>query len=349
MFERPTVIILGAGASEPFGFPLGRDLYQDILDGVGNVRARLDNREFSQLKGIGHQNSDYFAKEPFEALASYLGSNLAKPFLPEDVLSYGPVNRLFLFEEILGGNTNTRDTIDKFIWDNPSHAFIGKVLIAARVMLKMYKQDDGLMRLRSFSERYYDQRRNWYHRLIDILRDGADGPEALQQNNLSIVTFNYDRSLDIALSGGLGSSERHSGAKLKDALQIFHVNGTAPELPPTITDAGKFILECANELHLVDEQVGTDLNRVRDQARSAIYNAKRIYVMGFAFDTSNTSTIGLDKLPNSHKVFCLNFDGNLGVSRRIMELGIPESAITVNAGGNEIQIVDALDNDFLGR
>lgn len=347
MFERPTVIILGAGASEQFGFPLGDVLVQDIIDGVGSVRRHLEGNDFPTLESMSRQNSYQFEQKPFLALASYLNSPLARPFMPEDIVSDILVERLFQFEKDL--SSNPRDTLDKFIWDNPSHAFIGKVLIAARVMLRMYKQEGNAMRLRTFSQRRYDERRNWYHRLINVLRDGATDAETMQHNNLSVVTFNYDRSLDIALGRGLGVSERHSGAEPDEVLQILHVNGTVSLLPETLTDAGEFVMECANNIHLIDEEVSSDLDNVRQRARNVIFDAERLYVMGFAFDPSNVKNIGLDELQDNQSIFCLNYDGNLGVSRRIVDLGIPESAIMAPAGQGKIHIDEALGNDFLGQ
>ena len=48
MFEKPTVFILGAGASHPYGFPLGRDLVWDIIRRI-EVRDNEDVRLFRDL------------------------------------------------------------------------------------------------------------------------------------------------------------------------------------------------------------------------------------------------------------------------------------------------------------
>ncbi len=51
MIEVPTVLILGAGASNPYGFPLGWDLLKKMCEVLADERQRL----FQQLKEYGHR------------------------------------------------------------------------------------------------------------------------------------------------------------------------------------------------------------------------------------------------------------------------------------------------------
>ena len=45
MFREPTVLILGAGASMPYGFPSGTQLIEDICSGKPEQMARLIEKE----------------------------------------------------------------------------------------------------------------------------------------------------------------------------------------------------------------------------------------------------------------------------------------------------------------
>lgn len=216
-------------------------------------------------------------------------------------------------------------------------------------MLGMYEQEEQQFRLKSFSDREYGGRRNWYQQLINRIRDGAQDGQSLANNELHVVTFNYDHSLERALETSLANTERHRGADYTQAVSILHVNGTPSKLPIFVTDVGKFILECAQSFRLVQEAAGSDVKEVRAQARSAISNAENIYVMGFKFDWSNVSAIGLNEISGNQRPFCLNFDGHLGVRQEILKLGIHESMISGGSPKDPLFINEALDQGFLDR
>ena len=75
MIETPTVFILGAGASNPYGYPLGKDLVDNIINEISNIVAstdlstlvtyyKVDGNKFNLLQqalGRSHPPSiDYF-------------------------------------------------------------------------------------------------------------------------------------------------------------------------------------------------------------------------------------------------------------------------------------------------
>ena len=135
------------------------------------------------------------------------------------------------------------------------------------------------------------------------------------------------------------------------------MNGTPAELPAVVTDVGKFILECAQNFHLAQEVAGSEVEEVRINARSALSNAERIYLIGFHFDPSNLSAIGMQEdLPPSkvlqgglrmERAFCLNFNGHLGLNQKMLRLGIPESGIRAGSPDVPLYINQALDEGFL--
>ena len=346
MFDRPTVIVLGAGASADFGFPLGEELRNRIISGIGRLKKAHESSEFPSFPPTNPHNVGFFKKNPFRALAAYLISPLARPYLPED-FKHEQMARLFEFHDVM--KSQTHDTVDKFVWENPRYEFIAKVLISQQIMFGMYHWEEKQLRLKSFSDREYGERRNWYQRLINLIRDGAQDGQSLANNKLHVVTFNYDHSLEQALGTSLADTERHHGADYTKAVSILHVNGTPAELPALVTDVGKFILECAQNFHLAQEAAGSEVEIVRINARSAISNAERIYLMGFHFDPTNLSAIGLQGEGGSLKkrVFCLNFNGDLGLRQKILQLGIPEPRIYAGSRDAPVYINEALANGFL--
>ena len=354
MFDRPTVIVLGAGASADFGFPLGEKLRDQIISGIGALKKGYESSDFPSLPPTSAQNVGFFKKDPFRALAAYIVRPLARPYLPEN-LKHEQMARLFEFHDVM--KSQTHDTVDRFVWENPRYEFIAKVLISQQIMLGMYDWEEQQLRLKSFSDWEYGERRNWYHKLINLIRDGAQDGQSLANNKLHVVTFNYDHSLEQALGTSLANTEIHHGADYTKAVSILHVNGTPAELPALVTDVGKFILECAQNFHLAQEAAGSEVEEVRINARSAISNAERIYLMGFHFDPSNLSAIGMQEDLSSlqvlqgglrmERVFCLNFNGHLGLNQKMLRLGIPESRIRTGSPNAPLYINQALDNGFL--
>ncbi len=345
MFDRQTVIVLGAGASAQVGFPLGEELRNQLIAGIANVKSKLEESNFTRLELTGAHNVGFFSKNRFFALASYMGSPLAQPYLPEDVQPAQTLHKLFEFHKDIASQTH--DTVDQFIWANPNHQFIGKVLLSQQIMLEMYERVDNELHLRAFADREYDGRRNWYQQLINHIIGGAQNNQSLMQNELSVVTFNYDHSLERALETNLASSTIHRGADYKKVVGIFHVNGTPSKLPHVVTDVGKFIMECAQNFSLVEEEVSSEVEQVRIGARREISNAVRVFVMGFRFDRSNVEAIGLGEHPRKGNVFCLNFDGHLGLTQRIIQLGFGESGISAGSQADPRYIDQALADGFL--
>lgn len=345
MFKQKTVIILGAGASAPFGFPLGVTLHSQLIKGISDLRRQLYERDFRGIGSISTDNAAFFEKDRFRALGAYIESPLAQKYLPKSVQPEEMLGKLFDFQRDLQQKTN--DTVDEFILQNPSHRFVGKVLLAQEIMLEMYEKKDSDLVLKSFAGRSYNDHRNWYQQLINQICNGTTDSESLMENQLSIVTFNYDHSLEQALQANLGNTEIHQGTDYKDVVDIFHVNGTPSKLPPVVMDVGEFILKCAKTFHLVNEDVDSKVEKDREKAREAILAAERIFVIGFQFDPYNVKAIGLQDVLLKNRVFCLSYSGNLGLSQRIIQLGIPEFAIRAGSRNEPLHISDALGDGFL--
>ena len=74
MFEQPTVLILGAGASKPFGFPTGYELIRDICTGKSFGTSESQQKEFSRfqrdLRDSGQSSIDTYLENwpEFEAI-----------------------------------------------------------------------------------------------------------------------------------------------------------------------------------------------------------------------------------------------------------------------------------------
>lgn len=249
MIETPTVLILGAGASRPYGFWLGRELLFKVVEGL-EVNGDINNK----LRQVG-----------FDA------------------------EELLTFQDQL--QKSMQPSVDAFLERRPEFLEIGKAAIATALM--PYEQEVALL------PRENEPR--WYEYLFTKL---DAGPERFEQNQLSIITFNYDRSLEqflfLALKNSYGFSDSEV-VKLLRSVPIIHVHG---QLGPAAFEAGgrqyaspfsndeirltAAGIRIAHETAEDDEQFG--------KARDRLASARKICFLGFGYHPANVKRLRLDNL-----------------------------------------------------
>src|SRR5688572_9748283 len=167
MVTESTLLIVGAGGSSPYGYPIGSELKSHILSYCKNdlVRGLLIQCGFA-------------AAEIDSFRSAFLKSS--KP------------------------------TIDSFLEDRVDFLKLGKVLIAYAI-LSNEKED-------------IFERTNWYQHLFNSIRAK---PQVFEKNALSILTYNYDRSLDYLLHSSFVNSYRLSEteASFMKHIPIVHIHG----------------------------------------------------------------------------------------------------------------------------
>ena len=262
LIHKKTVFILGAGASYPYGFPLGAQLRQDIM------------------------------KVP----ASYLHDVkfLGKP-RPLDV---EPSTREF-FQAFIESKAQS---IDAFLANRMEYAEIGRVAIA-KVLLGY----EVVHRL--FDDSNED---DWYAAVFNAIRCPA---EQLVNNQVSFVTFNYDRSLELALWSFLRHTYKLSEDEAWSAMEQFpivHVYGCLGSLNPKsplfvpyglggLNESGiqsaddqqrqRLVAKAAAQIRVIPEHRSDLHSEGFDRAKKIITEAERLVCLGFAFDDLNVSRL----------------------------------------------------------
>jgi hypothetical protein len=247
MVTAPTVLVVGAGGSIPYGFPSGRDLTKEII---------------ALLSDPGT-----IARQPPGLTLTRLG------YPEKDIIKFATELQL-----------SRQNSVDAFLENRAEFVKIGKAAIAA-ILIPRERQD----KLNGTDD--------WYgylfNRLLLNLKEGAEAP-------LTIVTFNYDRSLDYFIYSGFEHSFCLSGAELNRKLfklKIIHVHGLLCPLPlfapanvpsrPYINDAGTDAVRVAADcIRIVHEAGDDDAEFVA--ARQALQNASRIEILGFGYSAENT-------------------------------------------------------------
>lgn len=250
MITIPTVLVLGAGASKPFGFPLGQDLLNEV---VRDLHFKDPNGKVGELVKVGFDNPSI---QSFRSALAY----------------------------------SAQPSIDAFLEHRPEFLEIGKAAIAQALM--RYESQDSL-----FDPAREDA--NWYKYLFGKMCPGRI--EDFAKNKLSVVTFNYDRSLEHFLFTALYNSFQHlenTCAEVLKSLQVVHVHGQLGYLPwqgvhrrqtPVKAYDGEVGLEAIKHatqlIRVVHENNDEDPEYKR--ARDLLCAAQRIVFLGFGYHEAN--------------------------------------------------------------
>jgi hypothetical protein len=200
MIKQETVLVLGAGASMPFGFPSGWQL-------VARLCHHVLTAEVGILDQLGFQRAHI---EDFRVALLRSGCTSVDLFL-EDREDFMDVGKAAIAIALLPAEQTTSlfDKLSETCWAKQQG------------MVAEDKQDS-----------------NWYQSLWSILTEECTF-DAFDKNNLSIVTFNYDRSLEhylfTAMKNKYNKTDEECAKKLKETL-IVHVYGSLGLLPWQVDD-----------------------------------------------------------------------------------------------------------------
>jgi hypothetical protein len=268
MIEANTVLILGAGASVPYGFPTGWMLKREVEELPPITQGRAEKPE-------GYTQP---ATLPFE----------------ESEISY--------FKKAL--SQSGTQSVDAFLEGRSDLTDIGK---AAMVHVLLGYEDVGTL---------FHAENCWYHYLIGKMRESAPSLEGFMKNRLSVVTFNYDRSLEMflttSLKNSLGVSNDEAAEAVKQTVDIVHVYGQlgaffthdpdeyANEYGPTLS--GRAISVAATAIRIIHETDDGDSDIMLVRARKLIMAADRVFVLGFGFHAANLRRLRLSLYPKEKKI-----------------------------------------------
>jgi len=258
MIGKDTVLVLGAGASKPYGYPTGREL-------VKLIEKNLDptSKAYKDLINLG----------------------------------YDEVEIEFFKTQLLNSRSYT---IDAFLEGRKDEfGEIGKLAIA-QVLINKESED-----VYSCDENF-----DWYGYLINSLR--TPNPGEFLENKLSIITFNYDRSLEQYLIKSLGAMYSGDSAELIKTIPIIHMYGKLDHLPKEgkltgknreygFIPSGSELLMSSKNIKLIHE---SEIKGQYSKAKKCLRNANKLYFLGFGYDLTN-----LDNLKIIDNYLDKNIDG----------------------------------------
>lgn len=241
MINRNVVLILGAGASHAYGFPMGSELRDRIISMPGRNMITDYGVDLDPFEAFQRDFAD--AKEP---------------------------------------------SIDAFLETRAEHEKLGKLVIAHCIMRQ--ENPDLIRRPRD---------EDWYEYLLGLMK--APTVDEFTTNQVTFITYNYDRSLEYCLFRAIRSRYGLSdsdAAQAANRFQIIHIHGQVgglpewhqPELNPYSKDFDwPQLRDAASSLTIVHEDIAD--NPLFARVHDALCKAEVVAFLGFGFHPANVSRL----------------------------------------------------------
>lgn len=276
MFRAKTVLVVGAGASAEFGFPLGSALLSSIAKKV-DISYELGRQK----------RGDYVVAE---ALRNALDAQ-------NDVTHY---NEHLHSAWQLVASSKQGLSIDNVLdaLEDEKAARVGKFGIVSCILAA-----EEASPLSKWVEHFPDKvditafSKTWLDRLTKLLTEGRRKSEIGEIfENLSIVNFNYDRVIEQYLPFAIANYYGVKPTEVREVmpqLPIFRPYGKAGNLPWESSENSVAFGHCrAADLEVAAQQILTFTEQVQDAElvsgiRNAMQSADRIVFLGFGYHRQN--------------------------------------------------------------
>ena len=283
MIDKNTVLILGAGASHPFGYPIGSGLKKKILEKA--------NYPLNRLNDVNNQETVHNEKisliGSWDLIPRYLLKNCG--FNPDQISQFNT--------QFAGSH---KASIDSFLENRAEYLTLGKALIAM-----------SIFEFESYDLLFNDDEQNWYKYLLRNIHDNWDN---FPENKLSIITYNYDRSFEYFLLNDLAMTYGKNNKVIKDKLKLIpfeHVHGAIDSLPSDYFPGygkqykqdftGENINNAMQNLHLIYEEA--EVKKAYGKVHEILNKAEHIFILGFGFDKRNLERLDLLKNASKAQIF----------------------------------------------
>jgi hypothetical protein len=267
ILKKKTVFVLGAGASAPYGYPIGKVLRDKIIE----------------LGGDGRLHAAFTSSTDFINLETGIDKDLSPDFSDR----FSKTNPFFNLAETF--TRSAQLTIDEFLRTHKSITDLGKFMIAYVLL-----SSESVRSLMTVS---------WCQLIWDRLVRGKNSPEEVSPN-IAFVTFNYDTSLEYIFSEAIKhtfmNADNKDVSSFFSSVPIFHIHGKIKIFPWENRGRGNFErigLSSFSNKEMVEMSKGITLfheageENVENMAKQIIEVAENVVFLGFGFDPINVSKL----------------------------------------------------------
>lgn len=195
-------------------------------------------------------------------------------------------------------------SIDAFLEHNPKYLEVGRRAIA-NILIRKEKHVELFD---NWIDKWLDpanKDKHWYQLLFSKLNATF---EEFEGNNLKIITFNYDRSLEYflweSMKAKYSEKDKKSTLEKLHEIPILHIYGKLGSLPMYDSEGSpvpydlfgsvkgkgndwwrKYIYEASRNIITVHQT--KEMSEVITKAQAFLRSAQRIYFLGFGYDQTN--------------------------------------------------------------
>jgi len=263
MISERTVLILGAGASKPYGYPTALELRKGIIENT-----------IPLLKSYAKANNKYDGFDDH-------------PFIKE------------VKELIEVFRKSSTSSIDLFLSRNKDFYKIGKQIIT--LLLANYEMNS------KFREDINNYAQDWYFNFYESMTKEIIVPDDIlkfAENDVFIITFNYDRSLEHFLHESLVNSFRSKTEEFNDLMrkfQIIHVYGKIAPLPweaseGTVKYGAEYLRDYFTDYSENLQIIYDERDVQTEDLINLISDANKIYFLGFGYAEENLEVLGFNQM-----------------------------------------------------
>lgn len=267
MIKEKTLLILGAGASWPYYFPTGAELKEYILKRFPGDYANL----------VQKSTTDRFIRNDVVRFFDKFIEKFSNPMYP---------------------------SIDLFLSLNHEFEEIGKIAIVFTILSAELNKELFRMK-RSLIDEF-----DWYQYLFRALTEDITKLNKVNRifdNQIKIITFNYDRSFENYISSVLINAypglDQDTKTMIYEKLKPIHVFGSPNLTGENAVNYGS-VLE-VNKLESFSKSINTIYEiESDDRFRDMIIWAEKIFFLGFGFAPENLEVLGIPKyIKPNHKIY----------------------------------------------
>ena len=157
-------------------------------------------------------------------------------------------------------------SVDAFLESRPEYIDVGKAAIAHYLIPYEIPGTLWPEKKKNVDGTYRWEKPRWYEYLFQKLKAEAETPKAFSENRLSIITYNYDRSLEYFLFTSIRNTfglDESAAAQVFSTIPIVHIHGMLGPFAP-VNEGRRFRGELSLEaLALAAEHLRDCFKRVR--------------------------------------------------------------------------------------
>lgn len=260
------LLVTGAGAHVPYGFPTGAQLRRDIIN--------LEEGSYSSqsYRVIDYSHEELKLREQFNSVCELIldkdhffegvpqdSVNYKESYLTKEIRKFAQIFRESQnpsIDSYLSTFTNKNEVLP----DYKFHVEIGKAIIEG--ILSYY-----------YNSILIGKEYNWIQYLFKSHFDKWEHVEYSMTNPLNIITFNYDIYFESCIKEYLKHNYIKNYRKIDERLvNIFHSYGS---------------LNGDEEIRVIGEDRESSLEETSLKLGELIENVKKVYFLGFGFDEIN--------------------------------------------------------------